>query len=260
MATPDDHDMGREKGLAVKSIYPQGATHDDRIVMAMGHICSQVAHDMHSSLTCIKAGAAVLNDPGLPAETKSTLLNVVLKSADKLIQMAEELLDYRRATHITLRPIHLTHLISTACSELELLATIHNVVIHHHVDVPEPVWGDAEKLSRVLQNLLQNAIDALRHRSDGQIWVTATVEDGQVQVIVQDNGPGVPELHRSKLFNQGFTTKGRRGNGLGLLYCRAVVEGHGGQISSRTHPEDGTQFKIQFPILPASQEGVKKLA
>ena len=122
---------------------------------------------------------------------------------------------------------------------------------------------DPEQLRRVVVNLIDNAVDALEHslsRSTngrrGVIVVQTERDDaaGVVRLIVRDNGPGIPEADREKLFMPYFSTK-RRGSGLGLaIVCRIVVE-HGGSIQVGENLPHGTVFAIELPSVTVSARG-----
>jgi two-component system sensor histidine kinase KdpD len=106
---------------------------------------------------------------------------------------------------------------------------------------------------RVLQNLLDNAIRFTPE--DGLIQVTAALESSKTDwliVSIRDNGPGIPEDVQDRIF-QKFTTARHQqsGTGLGLAFCKMVVESHGGRIWTENNPEGGASFHFTLPPLPA---------
>jgi signal transduction histidine kinase len=115
---------------------------------------------------------------------------------------------------------------------------------------------DAEQIRQVLINLLDNAVEALGGpaaplRPDGSppTIAVATRHDpagGVVQLVVTDNGPGVPAADRDKLFMPYYSTKGR-GSGLGLAIVRRIVAEHGGSIEAGDAHPAGTRFTIELP-------------
>ena len=111
------------------------------------------------------------------------------------------------------------------------------------------ISGPKPQLTRVLVNLITNAIQAVEGQEDGKVMVSLrnSTRDGFYDIVVEDNGPGVREDHLEKLFTPNFTTK-NRGTGLGLAICRNVVERCGGTISySRSFVLGGACFTVQYP-------------
>jgi signal transduction histidine kinase len=108
---------------------------------------------------------------------------------------------------------------------------------------------DGERLQRVLQNLVTNAREAMAKRGRGRITVSARTVGKQCQILIADNGPGIPGEIRSTLFEP-FVTHGKvGGTGLGLAIAKSVVEAHHGSIDFRTS-RNGTTFIIQLPLMP----------
>jgi two-component system, NtrC family, sensor histidine kinase HydH len=114
------------------------------------------------------------------------------------------------------------------------------------VDAPAglAVRGDPVQLGQALVNLLMNAVEASLPR--GVVRLTARPEDGQVAFAVDDDGPGVPESVRERLFEPLITSKAH-GNGLGLALVKRVAERHGGSVSHEPRAGGGTRFTLRIP-------------
>jgi signal transduction histidine kinase len=106
---------------------------------------------------------------------------------------------------------------------------------------------DPGLMGQVLKNLLANALDAVPERG-GRIEVRCRTAEGDILFSVGDNGPGIPEAVRERLFEPQVTTKAG-GSGLGLAISRQIVEQHGGRIDMETGPE-GTRFQVRLPVAP----------
>jgi signal transduction histidine kinase len=122
------------------------------------------------------------------------------------------------------------------------------VVRDYEKDLP-PVYGHASELNQVWTNLLDNAIDAIE--GHGRITIRTARENGRVLVEVADDGPGIPDSARERIFEPFYTTKGvGKGTGLGLdISHRVVVEDHEGDIRVLSNPGD-TRFQVRLSILP----------
>jgi nitrogen fixation/metabolism regulation signal transduction histidine kinase len=108
--------------------------------------------------------------------------------------------------------------------------------------------GDATRLRQIVHNLLHNAHDALQHIKNPQIRVTTTSSNTEFQMVVSDNGSGIPEHVMKKIFEPYMTTKAR-GTGLGLPIVKKIVEEHGGRITIKNQLSAGTQVIVCFPLV-----------
>ncbi len=109
--------------------------------------------------------------------------------------------------------------------------------------VPE-IFFDAQQMEQVFFNLLKNAMDAVV--DGGRIGVTITMDDGWVNISILDNGTGIPPELLGRIFDPYVTTKAK-GNGLGLMIVRRIVQEHGGTISCASHQGEGTCFTLRLP-------------
>jgi len=114
------------------------------------------------------------------------------------------------------------------------------------------VWADRQQLQRVFSNLLKNAIQAIPDDRKGQIRVVMASFAGQVRVQVVDNGSGIDEDQRTRVFVPNFTTK-NSGMGLGLAMSKNIVEYAGGRIDFESQPGIGTAFSVTLPVFVPGQ-------
>jgi signal transduction histidine kinase len=115
---------------------------------------------------------------------------------------------------------------------------------------PVQISGDAEKLQRVLVNLLTNAVRY--NREDGEIRVTARAEGNQAVLSIADTGVGISAADLPRIFERFYRAdKARTGagnSGLGLSICKAIVEAHGGTIEAASEPGKGSVFTVRLPV------------
>lgn len=220
---------------------------NDAILVGMGLLCAQVAHDMRSPLACICAGLGALSDPDRGPDERAQLLKILGVCTEKLNRMAAELLEYRSADQICLAPTNVLTMINSVCDEVRLQAHAKGVALEWTCSTSSQRLLDECKMGRVLQNLIQNAIHAAKGSAQPMVTVAVALEGPALVIRVSDTGSGLPKDHLHKLFKESFTTKGRLGNGLGLTYCHAVVQGHHGTIAAYNRPEGGAEFVITLP-------------
>ncbi|MAT72166.1 MAG: hypothetical protein CMJ58_21880 [Planctomycetaceae bacterium] len=114
---------------------------------------------------------------------------------------------------------------------------------------------DRTQIQQVLMNLLLNACDAIEQSQPlgaGRIAIEANDTDGVIQFVVEDNGPGVPDDVRDRLFEPFVSTK-QDGMGMGLAICRSIVERHGGKIAVVKDAGNGARFTVTIPKRPGQQ-------
>ncbi len=110
-----------------------------------------------------------------------------------------------------------------------------------------PVFADRMHITRVLNNLIKNAIQSISPDKKGQVDVYLFKQDNYAKVRVSDNGIGIPPDLQEKVFKPYFTTKGA-GTGLGLVICKNIVEAAKGKIYFETKEGKGTDFYIELPL------------
>jgi two-component system NtrC family sensor kinase len=114
------------------------------------------------------------------------------------------------------------------------------------------VEADANQIQQVAVNLLLNAGDAINGDGGAIKLTTRTGEGGSVEMLVQDNGRGIPPEDLPRIFEPFYTTKGSHGTGLGLAVSWGIVEAHGGRIEVQSEPGQGTCFTLRIPSSAAS--------
>ena len=114
---------------------------------------------------------------------------------------------------------------------------------------PEPVyiWADRTQMNRVFTNLLSNAIEAMENGNHCTIHINEKLNNNEITVSVTDNGAGISEEMKKKIFTPNFTTKSS-GTGLGLAMCKSIIEQAGGQIYFETQAGKGTTFYVVLPL------------
>jgi signal transduction histidine kinase len=112
-----------------------------------------------------------------------------------------------------------------------------------------PLSVDPGQMQQVLLNLYTNAAEAIGGRRAGRIVTTTRLAGGRARIDVADDGPGMPEEVRRRVFEHGFTTRAS-GHGFGLAICRRIVENHGGSIDVESEPGRGTRFVLTLPLEP----------
>jgi PAS domain S-box-containing protein len=212
---------------------------------------STVSHELRTPLTSIMGYVEMLTDQSLGRLDggQARAADAIARNTDRLLAMIEDLLTISRADsgefHVAPQPGALGAIIESATSVVRPIARGREISMHVDVppDLPE-VFVDATCIDRVLLNLLSNAIKFTP--SGGQVGVAAHREADLVAVTVTDDGMGIPADEQTKIFQRfarasTATEQEIQGSGLGLFIVKTIVELHGGTVSLRSAPEQGTE-------------------
>jgi PAS domain S-box-containing protein len=222
---------------------------------AIGELAGMVGHDLRNPLTGIKNSAYFLKKKGADISEVQTreMLETINKCVDYSNRIVNDLLDYSRDIHLELKQESLDKLLAESLAILDLPQKI---TIQNRLQDKPKVTVDPDKMKRVFINLVKNAVDAMP--TGGIITVDSVKVDGNMEICVADNGPGISEGILPKLFTPLCTTKAQ-GMGFGLAICKRIVDAHGGKISVETITGKGTRFTITIPITQKDEDGGEKI-
>lgn len=218
-------------------------------------LLSSVSHDLRTPLAAIAGASSSLLEapPDQPPAARRELLQTILDEARRLGRLVDNLLDMTRLTSGALALNRQWHVLEEVVGSA--LRRLRRELEQHPVRVEVPgslplLHLDGVLMEQVFYNLLENAA---RHTPPGSpVEVTAQAQSGQVVVRVADRGPGLPAGSEARVFEKFYRGSasredGRRGAGLGLAICEAIVRAHGGQISAGNRPGGGAEFVISLP-------------
>lgn len=212
----------------------------------IGRMASSISHDLRHSLAAIVANSEFLVDSGLTLSQREELYQEVRSGVNLMTDLIDSLLEFAR-TRESLSPSYgnVEEVIQKAVQAVRLHPRHHSRAIDVVCNGSVAGWFDGRKLERVLYNLLLNACEAAP-AIGGLVEVTAAEESGTITISIADNGPGIAESIRDRLFHPFVSYGKQNGTGLGLAVVQKIVQDHGGEI----FPEriDGkTIFRIVLP-------------
>ncbi len=232
---------------------------EERSLAAMrDDLTGTMVHDLRNPLTILQSSLELL-DSEVAGETSSAqrqILDVMQQGVDRMLNLVTAILDVNRLESgqmpLEREPIQLQTLVNDVLEMQAVLATEKRLRLACEIESRVPAVSiDVDLVRRVFQNLIGNAIKFTP--SDGRICVTAQIDPSDsrlVEVSVQDSGPGVPIEMQARLFQKFVTGRVRgRGSGLGLAFCRLVVEAHGGRIWVESETGAGATFKFTLPAV-----------
>jgi signal transduction histidine kinase len=225
-----EEELGRKEQLAV-----------------VGELAAVIAHEVRNPLAIIANAVAGLRKTTLTKDDHSTLLGILEEETTRLNRLVSDLLRYARPVNVQRQSIMLRDLLERG---LQLARTHESMRVELTVDAPEmPVWGDANLLRQVFENLIDNAVQAMNYGGTLTVRVHPMqyeANDG-LAVDIIDTGEGMDTIVRSRARDPFFTTR-PSGTGLGLAIVDRIVDAHGGNFLIESRAGEGTTATVFLPV------------
>jgi signal transduction histidine kinase len=231
----------------------------DRLA-ALGEMAAAIAHEVKNPLAGIEVMAGLLKRQLTESPDAQSVLADIIKEAKMANVIVQEVLAFVRPIRLQVEDIAVADVLRDAIAMAESHASLKGE-INVQVDLSEalrPIQGDPHQLRQIFTNLLTNAFEAMG--GVGTVAITAVAVDGDddggpadhgtgptIQIIVSDDGPGIPPEVMERIFSPFFTTK-PQGSGLGLAIVRKIVDAHDGRIDVGERHGGGTEFRVTLPV------------
>jgi two-component system NtrC family sensor kinase len=218
----------------------------------IGMVSAMAAHEMNNILTPVSNYARLCIKHPDDKQLVQKAIKKAIVNTENASKILESLLSMANGKQQEKRHHSLRYLVEEVftCIARDFSKDKIKVII----DIPDDfqVWGERVCLQQVLMNLILNARESMLD-GGGQLMISAQESDDCILLTVSDTGCGIESHNLERIFEPFFTMKKRTtfqrsGTGLGLCFCRKVVENHRGTISVESQPQEGTTFKISLPI------------
>jgi signal transduction histidine kinase len=215
---------------------------------------ANASHELRTPIFSLGGHLELLDDEQLDDETRREFVGEMRAQVERLGKLTAELLDLSRLDagrlHVEQEPVDLAEIVKLVMGELGPLAQASGHTLESHVD--EPVWalGDSQRVLQVARSLVENA---LRHTPEATtVTIGVTRGPAGVELVVEDDGPGIPVEHRSHVFERFYRVDGTMasGSGLGLAIARELAELMGGTLELSEH-RGRTRFTLRLPAAEA---------
>ena len=218
---------------------------------AWREMAKQVAHEIKNPLTPLKLGLQLLDkswrdkDPKFDQKFERFNKSFV-EQIESLSSIASEFSAFAKMPDTRLERINIFEVLNQAVIIFKQTDNVE--IIYNLPDSPFKVNADRDQLLRCFNNLLKNAIEAFPSERDGLIEINYVITGTNILLTIKDNGNGIPENLRKRIFEPSFTTKSS-GTGLGLAFVKNSIENAGGKIWFETDINEGTTFFISLPAI-----------
>ena len=236
--------------------------HQIEKLSAMGSLLAGVAHELNNPLAILLTQASLLKETARDDAVRKRAERIEA-AATRSGRIVKSFLAMARQKPAQREPISLNELVAAALEMTAYGLRSAGIVVERQLDPALPlVEADRDLIGQVVANLVINAQQALAERPQPrQVTIRTRRQGGFAVLEVADNGPGVPDQIRARIFEPYFTTKAVGvGTGIGLSICRQVAEEHGGGIAVEDRPEGGALFRVTLPLLAGEGGGAEAVA
>jgi two-component system, OmpR family, sensor histidine kinase CreC len=212
-----------------------------------------LTHEIKSPISAIRGAAEILESPSITPEQRARFLSNIQSETQRIQEMVDRMLQLTeleaRRTLASRNPVSVGKIVQTIVQESEPVLLKRQLAVD--VSVPEDlaVPGDPMLLHLAVSNLVQNAIDF--SPQGGRISITCRRLDTTIELCVEDQGPGIPDFARPRIFEKFFSLErpdtGKKSTGLGLNFVSEVVALHGGSADIDNLPERGLRARLTLP-------------
>ncbi len=224
--------------------------HSEKLA-TMGQLSAGIAHEVNNPLGVVLMYSNILKDECDPGSEMYKDLETIATQANRCKTILSGLLNFARRNEINKKPVQAGVFAASVRSSMIIPKTV-----ELNIETPTPdvtVELDENQMTQVFVNLVNNSVDALR--SEGKINISVSYDREFVNFTVGDNGPGISEENRKRLFEPFFSTKTMgKGTGLGLAVCYGIIKMHSGKIilESNADPAKGPTYATFIIKLPRS--------
>jgi signal transduction histidine kinase len=218
---------------------------------------SNVTHELKTPLAAIKLHAQTLLEGGLQPAQQARSLDLVLQQADRMAHLVDDVLEssrqLARKRPLELQPLDVAEFFAGYFAEASPRVEAQGVHLAWQLDSRARVLAAADALDRVMNNLLDNA--ARFSHKGGEVRCRVADDDGQVRIVVEDDGVGIPRHELPHVFDRFYQAGNvrdgrRRGTGLGLAIVAGLVQEMRGRVRARSHEgQPGATFVVELPVL-----------
>jgi two-component system NtrC family sensor kinase len=220
---------------------------------SLGKLSASIAHEINNPLAGILTFAKLMirtieHGPVGDVERKNLIrqLALVQRETERCSAIVRNLLDFARERPLQLKEVSVNQVVEEVFSLVTNQSAIQGVEMVKDLAPVPPVEADFGQLRQAFVNIVINAIEATGRGGHLRVATRPLPEEDAMEIVFQDDGPGIPPEVMQKIFDPFFTTK-EKGTGLGLSVVYGIVDRHHGRVAVDSEPGKGTRFTIRLP-------------
>lgn len=217
--------------------------HSEKLA-ALGKMAAILTHEIKTPLTSIKMNSDMLAESLELSEDDKNSMNIIKKEINRLNNLVKEVLQFAKQMTLQKEWFDIKELINEIIENSKAKFADKHFIVSYDGENAQ-IYGDKEKLHQVFLNLIQNSFEAAEEA--GEIKIDSNINNGKIEFTLKDNGLGIPNDMKNKIFEPFYTTKSS-GTGLGLAVARKIIELHNGKIELVSSCKGETIFQIELAI------------
>ena len=239
--------------------------HRDKMA-SLGKLSASVVHEINNPisgiLNLIILMKRIMSEKSLEPKDIDQFhfyLNLMETETRRTSRVVSNLLAFSRQSKMEMKPVNINRLIERTLMLNSNLLKIASVKVRRRLDPNLPdIVGSEDQLQQVFMNLVSNAAQAMEPKEGGVLRIETGLSRSEPAVVikVRDSGIGIAAEDMSKLFEPFFTTRKRKGVGLGLSVAYGIIQDHGGSIYVRSELGEGATFRVKLPLHPPSAQAI----
>lgn len=253
--------IGVQTGLALNNIRQYEERVRSERLAAVGQTVASLSHSIRNILQGLRGGAEVV-ELGLRKGNMPVTKNgweIVARNLERIYELTMNMLAYSKQRKPEVEMTNLPQVLAEVCALVQKqYDSKHVALIQDYAQDLPPVPVDPGGVHQAVLNLLNNALDAVEPEA-GVVSLRCAFDEDDAQVVIQvaDNGEGMPENTKKRLFEPFHSTKGLRGTGLGLVVTKKIVDEHGGMIDVESEEGHGSTFTVRLPTTSGVAESAE---
>jgi putative PEP-CTERM system histidine kinase len=234
-----------QAALTLENLLMEERYLESKQLESFNRFASFVIHDLKNTVGMLSLTAENARDNIHDKDFQADAIDTVERSVQKMHQLIDSLNAHKAPAAISKTMTDVTAATEARIASAEQLASKKGITLNLESGITSKVFVDPSALSRILDNLVLNSIEAIT--DGGSVEVRLTLEDETLTIVVCDDGPGFDISYlEEKLFRPFMSTK-KNGLGVGLVLCKSLTEAHGGHISVSNLPTGGATVKVEIP-------------
>ena len=230
---------------------------------ALGELLAGVAHELNNPLSVV-VGHSLMMREDVKDKDLARRIEKISGAAERCARIVKTFLAMARQEPTKIEQIDMNSIVATAVDVAGYGSKAGGISIESQLDDELPqIAADADQITQVIINLIINSEQAIKASGVGdRIKVETRVgKTGEtIEIVIEDNGPGIPENIQARIFEPFFTTKDvGEGTGIGLAFCHRIILSHGGQIRLDPNKKQGSRFVVDLPVKNLAGENAEEI-
>ena len=243
------HTLELQETLEQRRATQEQLIQSDRLA-TLGELVAGVAHEVNNPLTGASGITQLLLRQELDEPVREDLV-LVYAEVNRAARIVQNLLAFARQHPPEQSYISMNEILQRVVDLRSYELRVNNIELITDLSPDLPMtMGDTSQLQQVFLNIVINAEQAMAKASgQGRLQVTTRLDEGNIEIIFADDGPGISATYLSRIFDPFFTTKGQgQGTGLGLSICYGIIQEHHGEITASSKEGQGATFTVKIPL------------